>query len=78
MDKISDKMFLIAQDVLFSDKLKTPTEVSKIVSNEIYYILSQYFEMRENSFKSSIILEKDGDLNIYFSFKAGRVLNKRV
>ena len=78
MVKISDKMFLKAQDVLFSDKLKVPSEVSKIVSTEIHYILSQYFDMRENSFKSSIILEQDGDLNIYFSFKAGRVLNKRV
>ena len=77
MVKISDKMFEKAQDVLFSDKLKAPSEVSKIVSTEIHYILSQYFEMRENSFKSSIILEKDGDLNIYFSFRAGRVLNKR-
>lgn len=77
MNKISDRMYEKAEEVLFSDKLKAPTEASKIVSNEIHYILSQYFEVKENSFKSSIFVEKDGELNIYFSFKAKRVLNKR-
>ena len=54
-----------------------PTEVTKIVSNEIYYVLSQYFEMKSDSYKSSVFVEKDGELNIYFSFKANRILMKR-
>jgi len=78
MVSISDKMFKKAENVLFSDKLKAPTEVSKIVSSEIYYLLSQYFDIKENSYKSSIFLEKNGELDIYFSFKANRVLNKKT
>ena len=78
MNKISEKMYQKAEEVLFTDKLKAPTEVSKIISTEIYYILSQYFDVKENSFKSSIFVERDGELNIYFSFKASRVLMKRT
>ena len=78
MVSISDNMFKKAENVLFSDKLKAPTEVSKIVSSEIYYLLSQYFDIKENSYKSSIFLEKNGELDIYFSFKANRVLNKKT
>lgn len=78
MNKIVDKMYRKAEEVLFTDKLKAPTEVSKILSSEIHYVLSQYFDVKENSFKSSIFLEKDGELNIYFSFKANRVLLKKT
>ena len=78
MNKIVDKMYQKAEEVLFVDKLKAPNEVSKILSSEIHYVLSQYFDVKENSFKSSIFLEKDGELNIYFSFKANRVLLKRT
>ena len=78
MKNLANKIYRKAEAVLFSDKLKTPTEVSKIISDEIHYVLSQYFEIKPQSFKSSIFLEKDGDLNIYFSFKANRVLLKRT
>lgn len=78
MSKISDKMYQKAEEVLFTDKLKAPTEVSKIISSEIHYVLSQYFDVKKDSFKSSIFLEKDGELNIYFSFKANRILLKRT
>ena len=77
MQKLSDQMFRKAEGVIFGDKLKMPTEVTKIVSNEIYYVLSQYFEMKSDSYKSSVFVEKDGELNIYFSFKANRILMKR-
>ena len=78
MKKLSEKMYQKAEEVLFTDKLKAPTEVSKIISSEIFYILSQYFEIKENSYKSSIFTQKDGELDIYFSFKANRVLLKRT
>ena len=58
MKSIVSKMYQKAEEVLFSDKLKAPTEVSRIISNEINYVLSQYFEMKPESFKSSIFLEK--------------------
>ena len=70
-------MFKKAGDVLFADKLKMPTEANKIVSSEILYILKQYFDIKPDSYKSSVFIEKDGELNIYFSFKANRVLLKR-
>ena len=76
--KLCDKMFQKAEEMLFTDKLKMPTEISKIISNEIHYILSQYFDVKENSFKSSIFQERNGELDIYFSFKANRVLLKRT
>ena len=63
---------------MFCDKLKTPTEVSGLVSNEMYYLLKQFFDIKKDSFKSSIYVEKNGELNVYFSFKADRVLIKKA
>ena len=77
MDKFVNKVYQKAEEVLFYDKLKMPTEVSKLVSNEMYHLLTQFFDVKKNSFKSSILVEKDGELNIYFSFRANRVLMKR-
>ena len=78
MKKVSDKMFEKVEEVLFTDKLKAPSEISKIISTEIHYILKQYFDVKDNSFKSSIFTNSDGELDIYFSFKANRILLKRT
>jgi len=77
MAKLVDSVYEKAEEVLWIDKLKTPTEVSKVVSNEIYYVIKQFFDVKTETFKSSIFVEKDGELNVYFSFKANRVLMKR-
>ena len=76
--KTADKMYHKVEEVLFTDKLKVPTEISKIISSEIGYILSQYFDIKKQSFRSSIVQEKNGDLDIYFSFKANWVLIKKT
>jgi len=76
--KISDKIYKKAEEVLFTDKLKAPQEISKILATEINYILKEYFDIKENSFKSNIFVEQNGELDIYFSFKANRVLLKRT
>lgn len=78
MGKIVDSVYRKTEEVLFSDKLKMPSEVSKIISGEIHYILSQYFKLKENSFKSDIFVGRDGEMEINFSFKASRVLLKRT
>ena len=77
VEKLSNRIFQKAEDVLFGDKLKAPTEVNNIVSSEILYILAQYFDIKKDSYKSSVFIEKNGELNIYFSFKANRVLMKK-
>ena len=66
-----------AEEVLFTDKLKSPQKIGDILSSEILYVLKQFFEINENSYSSKIFTERNGDLNISFSFKASRVLIKR-
>lgn len=65
-----------AEEVLFTDKLKSPNKINDILSSEIYYVLKQYFEMKDNSFSSRIYTEHNGDVSISFSFKAKRILIK--
>lgn len=73
---ISEQAFGRAQEVLFGDKIKSPTKLKEILGCEIEYLLKQYFEIAPNSYKSFIAKEKDGTLNIEFSFRALRVLLK--
>lgn len=77
MANIAKNMYEKIEEVLFVDKLKSPQKIGDILSSEILYILRQYFEVNDNSYKANIYVEKDGDINISFSFKASRVLIKR-
>ncbi|MBQ3158204.1 MAG: hypothetical protein IJB98_00755 [Clostridia bacterium] len=77
MKNIASSVYNKVEEVLFVDKLKSPQKIGDILSSEILYILKQYFEVNENSFKSNIFVEKNGEMNISFSFKALRVLIKR-
>lgn len=74
--KLSEQTFDRAQSVLFIDKIKSPNQVKEVLACEIEYILKQYFEIEPKSYKAYIIAEKDGSLNIEFSFKALRMLMK--
>ena len=75
--KLSEQAFDRAQSVLFTDKIKSPSQVKEVLACEIEYVLKQYFEMEPKSYKAYILAEKDGSLNIEFSFKATRLLMKR-
>ena len=74
---IAGSVYNKVEEVLFIDKLKSPQKIGDILSGEILYILKQYFEVNDNSYTSNIFVEKDGEMNISFSFKATRVLIKR-
>jgi len=78
MKNFVSEVYKKAEEVLFVDKIKTPEQVKSVLSSEMYYLLKQYFDVKKNSFSSSIFVEKDGELNIMFSFKATRVLMKRT
>ena len=71
--KVYDKV----EEVLFTDKLKSPQKIGDILSGEILYVLRQYFEINDNTYSSKIFVERSGDLSITFSFKASRILIKR-
>ncbi len=77
MKDLSGKVFNKAEEILLNDKVKSPSMVAGLVSSEIYYVLSQFFEIQRNSFSSNIHAEADGVLNISFNFKANRVLIKK-
>lgn len=77
MDSLSSKVYEKTEEVLFTDKLKSPSQLGDILSSEILYVLKQYFEVSEGSFNHRIYTEKNGDIDIAFSFKAKRVLIKR-
>lgn len=74
---LSKKVFEKAQDVLFFDKIQAPKELSQIVASEIFYVLSQYFEISPQDYKTKIFVQKNGSINIDFSFVATRMLVKR-
>lgn len=74
---IAGHVYSKAEEVLFTDKLKSPQKIGDILSSEILYVLKQFFEINENTYSSKIYTERSGDLNITFSFKASRVLIKR-
>ena len=77
MESIAKNVYDKVEEVLFIDKLKSPQKINDILSSEILYILKQYFEVKENCFKSRIVVEENGEMDISFNFKALRVLIKR-
>lgn len=74
---VVNEVYNKAEEVLFTDKIKSPNKISDLLSSEIYYVLKQYFEISKDSFMSRIFTQKNGELNISFSFRANRVLIKR-
>lgn len=75
--KVSDEIFNKAKDLLYLDKLKSKSSVENVLVSEIYYVLRQYFDIDDKSYIAHVHTEKDGSLNINFSFKANRVLIKK-
>ena len=77
MKGISNDVYQKVQEVLFTDKIKAPSKISKVLSSELYYVLEKYFEIASGSFNSKIFTQNDGEISISFSFRAKRVLIKR-
>lgn len=75
--KLSDKNFQKAKEILYLDKIKTNTGIENVLSSEIYYVLKQYFDIDEKSYTAHVHTEKDGALNISFTFRAKRLFIKR-
>jgi len=78
MKNIVKQIYNKTERVLFYDKLKKPREINKIISREINYVLSQYFDIIQDSFNSNVFVQNDGTMDISFSFKASRILTKRL
>ena len=76
MKKLANEVYLKAEEVLFYDKLNSK-KLGDILSNEIFYVLKQYFEIDKNSFYSKIFTDHSGDINVSFYFRAKRVLLKK-
>ena len=74
---LANDMYGKVEEVLFTDKLRMPNKINDILSSEIFYVLKQFFDIREESFSSHIFIEQNGEISISFSFKAKRVLIKR-
>ena len=77
LNNLAKQVYNKAEEVLFTDKIKSPTKIGDILSGEILYVLKQFFEIKDSSYTSRIFTEHNGDLNISFSFKASRILIKR-
>ena len=75
--KVFDKNFEKAKEVLYVDKIKTNVGIENVLSSEIYYVLKQYFDIDEKSYTAHVHTEKDGALNISFTFKAKRLFIKK-
>ena len=75
--KVSEKNFQRAKEILYLDKIKTNSGVENILSSEIYYVLKQYFDIDEKSYTAHVHTEKDGSLNISFTFCARRLYIKK-
>lgn len=78
MKNIVNRIYNKTERVLFYDKIKTPSEINKIIAGEINYVLSQYFDVLQDSFNSKVFIQNNGILDISFSFKASRMLTKRT
>lgn len=74
---ISNQIFEKTQNILFLDKVKTPRELTNIVSSEIFYVLKQYFDLSPQNFNAEIHVKKSGRIGIDISFEAERVLVKK-
>lgn len=77
MQDLSKKVYKKAQEVLFLDKVKSPREITDIVSSEIYYVLKQYFEIDKSSYNAKIHVRDNGIFDLDFSFSATRILTKK-
>lgn len=77
MKKKLNEVYSKAEEVLFNDKINSD-KISSVLSSEIYYCLKQYFEISQNSFYSKIFTDRSGEINISFSFRAKRVLIKKM
>ena len=75
--KISEQNFQKAKDILYQDKIKTNSGIESVLSSEIYYVLKQYFDIDDKSYTAHVHTEKDGALNISFTFKAKRLFIKK-
>ena len=62
--------------VLGLDQIRAKRNVDEIISSEVLYVLSQYFEVCKNSYKSNISVGDSGEFDIVFCFKAKEVFNK--
>ena len=77
MKKVIGEVYKKAEEVLFNDKINS-SKLSDIVSSEIYYCLKQYFDIAKDSYLAKIFTDRSGEINISFSFRAKRVLFKRI
>ncbi len=77
MEKISNLVFEKTQNVLFLDKVQTPSGLTNVVASEIFYVLKQYFDIKPSDYKARIHVQKTGEINIDLSFLASRVLTKK-
>lgn len=77
MKNLSKEMFDKTKEVLFCDKLKTPNKMGGILSSELCFVLSQYFDINKHSFNARLTVQKNGELDITLSFKASRILIKK-
>ena len=75
--KIIDKNFQKAKEMLYLDKIQTNAGIENVLSSEIYFVLKQYFDIDEKSYTAHVHTEKNGALNISFTFRAKRLFIKK-
>ena len=75
--KLKDENFEKAKEILYLDKIITNNGIETVLSSEIYYVLKQYFDIDEKSYTAHVHTEKDGALNISFTFRAKRLFIKK-
>lgn len=77
MFNISNQIFEKTQNVLFLDKVQSPHQITDVVASEVFYVLKQYFEIYPTDYRAKIHVQKNGEMNIDFSFLAKRLLTKK-
>lgn len=77
MFNISNQIFEKIQNVLFLDKVQSPHQITDVVASEVFYVLKQYFEIDPTNYRAKIHVQKNGEINIDFSFLAKRLLTKK-
>ncbi len=77
MFNISNQIFEKTQNVLFLDKVQSPHQITDVVASEVFYVLKQYFEIAPTDYRAKIHVQKNGEINIDFSFLAKRLLTKK-
>lgn len=73
MSKLKEEVKLRAKQVLFADKLVSPSQFKEALRLECYNMLSQFMELEPNNLRVTVIVEETGQFKINIAATTNKI-----